>query len=181
MGERARKPARLAVAAPPSTHASSKAARAQREVLGADDESALFRLHKCRGDAGAVEGLHHLVFAGSPLVGVALAGGHQARHGAARHAARRLHQHLQVEPVGKAPLNLPHRIPGEGEHGFRFGNRNCAHRVAPKQSSSTIRALSGSVQGGPPRRATQRRRLGSNAIADCFNALIVFDRICGSM
>ena len=181
MGERARNPARLAVAAPPSTHAELVGSQAQREILGADDESALFRLHESRRDSGAVEGVHHLVFARGPLVGVALAGGNQARHGAPRHAARRLHQHLQVKTVGVAPENLPHRIPREGEHRFRFGNRNCAHRVAPKQSSSTIRALSGSVQVGPPRQATQRRRLPRNAIADCFDAFILFDRMNGGM
>jgi hypothetical protein len=54
-------------------------------------------------------------------VGVALPGGHQARHGSPRHTARRLDEHLQIESVGEAPLNLAHRIPREGEHGFRLG------------------------------------------------------------
>ena len=107
----------------------------QREgqVLGAGDEAAFFRLHEGGGDAGAVEGFEHLVLAGRPLVGVALAGGHQARHGSARHAARRLHQHLQVEAVGKAPLNLADRVAGEGEHGFWFGDRSGGHRRVLKQ------------------------------------------------
>ncbi len=80
-----------------------KGREAEREILGPDDEAAFFRLHEGRGDAGAVEGVEHLVLGRGPLVGVALAGGHQAGHRAARHAARRLHQHLQVEPVGKTP------------------------------------------------------------------------------
>jgi hypothetical protein len=57
----------------------------QGQVLGPGDEAALFRLHECGGDAGAVEGFKHLGLGGGPLVGVALAGGDQAGHGAAGH------------------------------------------------------------------------------------------------
>ena len=91
------------------------------QILGAGDEAALFRLHEDRGEAGAVEGLEHFVLGGGPLVGVALSGGDQAGHGAARDAARRLDEHLQVESVGKAPLDLAYRVAGEGEHGFWLG------------------------------------------------------------
>ena len=92
----------------------------QRQVFGAGDEAALFRFHEGRGDAGAVKGLHHLALAGGPLVGVALTGGHQPRHGAPRHTAGRLHQHLQIETVCKPPLNLAHRVARESEHHFFF-------------------------------------------------------------
>jgi hypothetical protein len=77
--------------------------QSKRQVLGPGDEAALFRLHVSRGDAGAVKRLHHSILSGSPFVGVALAGGHQARHGSPRHAARRLNQHLQIETIGKTP------------------------------------------------------------------------------
>ena len=78
----------------------------QRQVLRPGDEAALFRLHEDGADTGAVERLHHLLFGRRPFVGVALARRDQARHGAARHSARRLHQHLEIEPIGKSPLNL---------------------------------------------------------------------------
>ena len=133
MGERARNPARLAVAAPPSTQASSKAASASARFLGPAMKPPSSGSMKIGGDAGAVEGLQHLVLGGGPLVGVALAGGDQAGHRAARHAARGLHQHLQVEAVGKAPLNLADGVAGEGEHGLDAGKRSRGHKVFLQQ------------------------------------------------
>src|SRR5208282_1602930 len=66
-------------------------------------------------------------------------GGHQTGHRTPRHAARRLNQHLQVEPIGKTPQNLAHRIPRKGEHGFRFGYRSCGHRSYLKERSYCLR------------------------------------------
>ena len=43
----------------------------QREILGPDNESTFFRLHEGGGNAGAIEGLEHLVLRGGPFVGVA--------------------------------------------------------------------------------------------------------------
>jgi hypothetical protein len=37
---------------------------------------------------------------------------HEARHGTARDVANRLHQHLQIVAIGKAPLYLALRIAG---------------------------------------------------------------------
>ena len=126
---RARKPARLAVAAPPSTQASSKADRARARFLGPmmkppSSGSMKTAVRPARSKASIIS-----FFGRGPLVGVALAGGDQAGHGATRHAARGLHQHLQIEAVGKAPLNLADRVAGEGEHGFWLGTAAVAIEV----------------------------------------------------
>ena len=112
-----------------------KCSEAERQVLRPGNESALLGLHKRSRDSSAVEGGHHLILGCGPLMGVALARSHQPSHRSPRHAARRLHQHLQVKAIGKPPLNLPHRIPREGEHRLRFRNRNCGHGVAPQSSA----------------------------------------------
>jgi hypothetical protein len=39
----------------------------------------------------------------------------------AGHAARRLNQHLQIESVGEAPLNLSNRVARQGKHGIGLG------------------------------------------------------------
>ena len=101
--------------------------QSQRQVFGSGDESALLRLHEGGGDPGVVEGLEQLGLGRGPLMGVAIAGGHQARHGSAGHGAGRLDEHLQVEAVGESPLNLAHRVTRESEHGFCPGIRDCAH------------------------------------------------------
>ena len=108
-----------------------KGGQREGEVLGAGDEAALFRLHEGGGDAGAVEGFEHLGLGGGPLVGVALAGGDQARDRSAGHAAGGLHEHLQVVAVGEAPKDLAHRVSRESEHGSGFGKGYCAHRIGP--------------------------------------------------
>ena len=127
MGARARKLARLAVAAPPSTQASSNAARERARFLGPamkppSSGSMKAAVMPERSKASSIS-----FFGGGPLVGVALAGGDQAGDGAAGDGARRLDEHLQVEAVGKAPLNLTHRVTGEGEHGFCLRNHDGGH------------------------------------------------------
>ena len=114
----------------------------EREVLGADDEAAFFRLHEDRGKAGAVECFDHLVFCRGPLMVVALSGGDHVRDGSARDAAGGLHQHLQIESVGKPPLNLADCVAGEGEHGLWLGYRSCGHKVFLKQRNYCPRLLS---------------------------------------
>ena len=47
-----------------------------------------------------------------PLVGVPLPGRHQPGNCPSRNGSARLNQHLQVEAVGKPPLNLANRVPG---------------------------------------------------------------------
>ncbi len=69
-------------------------------------------------NAGTIEGLHHLGFSGSPLVGIAFSGSYKARHGSAGYAARGLDEHLKVESISKAPKNLAHGISRESKHGF---------------------------------------------------------------
>jgi hypothetical protein len=64
---------------------------------------------------------------------VTLPGRHQACNRSPSHSPRRLYQHLQVETVGKSPLNLAHRISGEGEHGFGFRYSNSGHQDFLKQ------------------------------------------------
>ena len=108
-----------------------KGSQAERQILWPNDKAAFFRLHKGSRNAGGVELVHHGGFGGRPLMRVALARCHQPRHGAARHTARRLHQHLQVKTVGKAPLNLPHCIARQGKHFFDFGYGDGAHGAAP--------------------------------------------------
>jgi len=98
-----------------------KGGEGEGEILGSGDKSTFFRLHEGGGDTGAIEGAHHLILARGPLVGVAFSGGYEASYGAAGHAARRLHQHLQVKAIGEAPLNLADRIAGESKHGPGFG------------------------------------------------------------
>jgi hypothetical protein len=105
-----------------------KSGQRQSHVLGADNESALFRLHEGRCNSGAIKGLHHLALAGGPLVGVALAGGYHLRHGSPCYAAGRLNQHLQVKTISKTPLNLAYRISWESEHGLCFRYRNSGHK-----------------------------------------------------
>ena len=60
---------------------------------------------------------------------IALSRRHQSRYRSSRHTPRRLHQHLQVEPVGKPPLNLAHRVAGESQHGLLSQYRSCAHKL----------------------------------------------------
>ena len=79
--------------------------------------------------------MEHFCFGGGPLVGVALAGGDQAGYGSAGDGARRLDEHLQVEAVGKAPLNLTHRVTREGEHGFCLRYRDSGHNFVLKLRS----------------------------------------------
>ena len=109
-----------------------KGRKRQCQVLGSGDESALFRFHKGGGDPGAIERLHHRALGRGPFVRVALSRSHHPRHRASRHPARRLHQHLQVEPVRKPPLNLAHRIPGKGVHGFHIECRKRTHSPNPR-------------------------------------------------
>jgi len=90
------------------------------EVFRTDNETAFLRLHEGGSDAGAIKGFHHFALGSGPLVRVAFPGGDQARYGSARDIARRLNEHLQIKAVGETPQNLPHRIAGEGEHGFGF-------------------------------------------------------------
>ena len=71
-----------------------KGRETEREILGSDDEAALFGLHEGRGDARTVEGVEHFILGRGPLVRIAFAGRHHAGHGSARHAARRCHKHL---------------------------------------------------------------------------------------
>ena len=130
----------------------------EREILRPDDESALFRLHEGRSDARAVEGVQHFILGRGPLVRVALAGRHHAGHGSARHAARRCHKHLQVEPIGKPPQDLPYRISGECEHHFRFRNCNCAHGGPPDLRPYFHRA-------GARRHVTRITRRGRQLVA----------------
>lgn len=105
-------------------------ARAQDFWSG--DKAALFRFHECGGDAGAVECFKHFRLGRGPLVGVALAGGHQPSDRRASHISGRLHKHLDVKAVGKAPLNLAHCVTGESEHGFCLRNRNGSHWFCPQ-------------------------------------------------
>ncbi len=53
---------------------------------------------------------------------LALAGGNHACHGSTGHSTRRLNQHLNIEAVGKTPLNLAHGISGKGEHDAHLGS-----------------------------------------------------------
>jgi hypothetical protein len=60
---------------------------------------------------GAVERLHHPRFGGRPLW-VLRSPAATSRATVPRATARRLHQHLQVEAIGKAPLNLADGVGG---------------------------------------------------------------------
>ena len=71
-----------------------KGRETEREILGSDNEAALFWLHERRGNAGAVEGVQHFILGCRPLVGVAFAGRHHAGHCSSCHAARRCNKHL---------------------------------------------------------------------------------------
>src|SRR5208337_1753587 len=62
-------------------------------------------------------------------------GGNEAGDGRAGYGARRLDEHLDVEAIGKTPLNLTHRVTGESEHGFNLRYRNSAHRFVLNQRS----------------------------------------------
>jgi hypothetical protein len=65
-------------------------------------------------------------------MGVALTGGHQLRHGSPRHAASGLNEHLQIETIRKAPLNLAYRVTGESQHCHYLRNRNRGHQLSPQ-------------------------------------------------
>ena len=83
------------------------------EVLRPRDEAALLRIHERRGDAGRVVVGEELVLALGPLVFVPPTLRHEPRDRAARDAARRLNQHLQVVPFREAPHELSDVVAGE--------------------------------------------------------------------
>ena len=110
-----------------------KGSEGEREIFWAGNEAAFFRLHECGGDAGAIEGLEHFAFGAGPLVGVAFAGRDESSDGSTGHAAGRLDEHLQIESISKAPLNLSHGVARQREHGFDSRERNSGHKVVLRQ------------------------------------------------
>ena len=86
----------------------------QREIFRPGEVAAVFGLQKCRGDAAVVEGGQKRGFLGRPIVGVAGAGGDQARHGSSRHATGGLDEHVELILLGEPPHYLADVIPGEG-------------------------------------------------------------------
>ena len=68
----------------------------QHEIFRPGDEPALFRVQKRGGDAAFVVVLEQAVFLRRPLVRIAPAGGDEPGDRPARHAARGLHEHVQV-------------------------------------------------------------------------------------
>ena len=105
-------PARLPVAAPASTHASSNASSASARFFG-PAIAALFRFQTRGGDAAFVIMLEQGVFFRRPFMRIAPARRDEPRDRPARHAARALHEHVEIIAVGKAPHDLADVVGGQ--------------------------------------------------------------------
>ena len=92
----------------------------QRQIFRPGDETAVFRVQKRGRDAAFVVMLEQAIFLRRPLVRIASARGHQPRDRPARHAARRLHEHVQFIAVGKAPHDLADHHPAGWSTQVRF-------------------------------------------------------------
>ena len=86
----------------------------QRQVFRAGDETALFRVEKRGGDAALVEMREQAGLFRRPLVRIAPAAGDEPGDRPARHAARRLHEHVQFVTIGEAPHDLADIVAGQG-------------------------------------------------------------------
>ncbi len=91
-----------------------KRQQSERKVLRPFNVTALGGFHESGGDASVIERLQQIIFAGRPVVGVALAIGHGAGDRAARDGATGLHHHGQVVTVGEPPHDLADIVTGEG-------------------------------------------------------------------
>jgi hypothetical protein len=105
-----------------------KCHQSQRQISRTRDESALFRVHEHRRNSGTVKGFQHLGLSGSPFMGIPAALSHQFGHRPAGHGACRLHQHLKVVAICKAPLNLACHIGGQGAQRLRLEGGSGRHR-----------------------------------------------------
>jgi hypothetical protein len=103
----------------------------QHQIFRAGDEPALFRIQKRGGDAAFVVVLEQAVFLRRPFVRIAPAGGDKPGDRPARHAARRLHQHVEFVAVGEAPHHLADVVTGEGgQHRRSFFHGHCFHKTS---------------------------------------------------
>ncbi len=118
MGERARLPARLPVAAPSVDPGELERDQGEHEVFRTLDKAALVGIHETGGDSGVVVGFEQFVLLGSPFVTVPGPLCHQTRHQAAGDPARGLDQHLEVVPVLVTPHDLANVVTGQGSEGL---------------------------------------------------------------
>ena len=148
IGARARLPARVPVAAPPSTQASSKATSARARFLGPSMKPPCSGSMKTAVMPASSNSLEQLGLVLGPFVGVALALGHQRGPPAPRATERvGLHDHLQVVAVGEAPHDLAHVVAGQGAQSLH----GVSLRVACSYNRSRNRNRSGHSSRNPNR------------------------------
>ena len=80
------------------------------KILRAFEVTALRRLHERAGQAGFVIGFEQFILLGRPIVRIAFAFRDEPGDRPAGDAARGLHEHLQIKPVGEPPHDGAHVI-----------------------------------------------------------------------